>query len=82
MVVYVAATLLKKNKNPRIYHAGLSLLSILQHALGAGLVQGPTFNFMLLKQEKGHWTKEARLMQWASPLALPPHPAPHTDRGR
>lgn len=33
-----------------------------------GLVQGPTFNFMLLKQEKGHRTKEVRLMSWDSPL--------------
>lgn len=50
------------------HHAGLSLLRILQHSLGVGLVQGPTFNFMLLKREKGHRTKEGRLMPWSSPL--------------
>lgn len=51
-----------------IYHASLTLLSILQHSLGVGLVQGPTFNFMLLKREKGHRTKEGRLMPWSGPL--------------
>lgn len=66
---WVSARCLKKPEK-RIYHS-LSLLSILQHALGGGLVQGPTFNFMLLKQEKGHRTKEVRLMPRAGPLAAP-----------
>lgn len=64
MGVCVKVTVLKKG----IYHAGLSLLSIIQQALRVGLVRGPTFNFMLLKQEKGRRTKEERLMQWASLL--------------
>lgn len=45
-----------------IYHVGLSLSSISQHSLGEGPVWCPTFNFMLLKQEKGHRTKDRRLM--------------------
>lgn len=55
-------------------NAGLSLLSIFTTCMRSwGLVQGPTFNFMLLKQEKGHRTKGGRLMpgEWGgggSPL--------------